>query len=531
MSDEAADLAKALAEPRAHPFDASAAEGVAWVQTHISHVFLTRERVYKLRKPVTPGFLDFGSLAARNADCVREVALNRRLAPDVYLGLAPVEGRGASARVGALREDLVPGCEHVVVMRRLRDGCDALSLLGRGALGPAHLDAVAQRIARFHAEHGLGAPAPFAAAAWQDRIAHPIRENVDLLEDAVHAGLLPASDVEVLRADSEAGLARLAPVFEARRVAGRAVDGHGDLHLQHVWFEGGDADPILIDCLEFSDELRQIDAASEVAFLAMDLRYRGARALAERFVRRWAALRDDYDAYAVLDFFAAYRAAVRAKVASLAAQEEELPARQREAAAESARRHLALARELLAPRSVASLVAVCGTVGTGKSTAAHALAEACGGVVIASDRVRKALAGLPDTARGAALYAPAQIEAVYGALLERAAPVLRSGRVAILDATYARRAERDRARAFASAEGAEAWLLEVDCAPEVARARVAARARRGDDPSDAGPERVDESRRTFEPPEEWPPGRRIRIETDAAGWEEALGGAARRLAS
>ena len=186
-------LVAALAEPVAYPADASARRGVTHVQTHISHVFLTAERVYKLRKAVSPGFLDFATRAARNTDCERELRLNRRLAPDVYLGVAPLEGGAAGYRVGghSATEPRV-AAEHVVVMRRLPAGGDALSLLARGALAPAHVLAAAARIAAFHRAEGLGAPAPWTREAWLARIDRPMRDNlVGLARDAVAAALAP----------------------------------------------------------------------------------------------------------------------------------------------------------------------------------------------------------------------------------------------------------------------------------------------------------------------------------------------------
>src|SRR5262245_47759936 len=155
-------LPDALRRPTAYPHDASAAAGVEWVQTHLSHVFLTRERVYKLRKAVDLGFVCFAERAERNADCLREVALNRRLAPDVYLGVAPIEVSPSGARVGSLGQALSGDGEHCVVMRRLPAGRDALSLLERGCLPVQGLDRAAEAIAAFHARHGLGSPAPFS---------------------------------------------------------------------------------------------------------------------------------------------------------------------------------------------------------------------------------------------------------------------------------------------------------------------------------------------------------------------------------
>jgi aminoglycoside phosphotransferase family enzyme/predicted kinase len=424
--------------------------------------------------------------------------------------------------VGAVADTLQVDAEHVVVMRRLPDACDALSRLERGALAPAHVELVAARISRFHAEHGLGVPAPFAPAPWLARIAAPMRANLSSLAESAAAGVVDAREVERLAAATEAALVRHAPAFEHRRAEGRAVDGHGDLHLQHVWIEEERGAPklSLIDCIEFSDELRQIDAASEVAFLAMDLRYRGAPALAELFLRRYAALRDDFGLYTVVDCFAAYRAAVRAKVAGMAARDGAIENAQRARAGESAARHLALARELLRTSAPGPLVLVCGTVGTGKSTVADRIAALCGGAVISSDRTRKALAGLAPEARGdASLYGDAMTERVYAALRERAAPVSASGRAAILDATFARAAHREAARAFAAKQGARALLVEVACAEAVARERVAQRSQRGIDPSDAGVDLIAPSRARFEPTREWPAAEAIRIDTGREGWD------------
>jgi hypothetical protein len=265
----------------------------------------------------------------------------------------------------------------------------------------------------------------------------------------------------------------------------------------------------------------------------MDLRYRGAPALAEHFLRRYAALRDDFGLYGVVDLFGAYRAAVRAKVAAIAAQDAAIEAAQRERAAQSATRHLALALELLRAPVPGPLVVVCGSVGTGKSSVAERLAEACGGAVISSDRTRKALAGVaPESREGASLgsplYSDAATQRVYAALLERAAPVVASGRVAVLDATFARAEQRNAARSFAASAGARALLVEVHCAEEIARGRVALRAARGEDPSDAGPELVGVSRAAFQPPEEWPSEDRAQIHTDH-DWAESLLAVARLL--
>ena len=483
------------------------AGGIEWIQTHISHVFLTSDRVFKLRKAVQQPFLDFGRRADRNLDCLREVALNRRLAPDVYLGIAPIVVTDGKAHVGPVAETIGrDDLEHVVVMRRLPDRRDALALLEDGRLRAEQLEDVAALLADFHATENLGAPAPFSEQEWFERTAEPTLECVRALRQS---GLVEAERVRLLEIAVQDRLSDLRPEFERRRLAGRAVDAHGDLHLDHVWFETDESPPILIDCIEFNEDLRRIDAASELAFLSMDLRYRGRSDLADDVLSTYATHGDDYGLFGVVDFFAAYRALVRAKVAALAAGQESIEADQRARARRSIDGHLRLAARLLEPAGSAELVVLCGTVGTGKSSVARARARAGQGIQISSDRVRKRLAGLTATTRLDAgpdegIYRPDQTEAVYRALLERAAPVIASGRSAILDASFARRAHRDQAREWAGKRGVACRLIEVRCAEQTAAERLRERELRGRDPSDAGPDFLEISRSRFEPPDEWP---------------------------
>jgi aminoglycoside phosphotransferase family enzyme/predicted kinase len=535
-----AGLVADLGRAAAYPPEARADRELAPVQTHISHVFLTATRVYKLRKAVAFPFLSFATRAERNADCLRELRLNRRLAPDVYLGVAPLLRRDGGFAVGETGEALAPGGaggrapEHCVVMRRLPDGRDAQSLLAAGRLERGMVEAAAERVAHFHEGHRLGRPAPFAPDEWLARCEAPVLENLRLLREDAPGSPLAERAARVETA-ARRWLRERARDFEERRVRGLAVDGHGDLQLQHLWFEGDRREPLIIDCTEFNEDFRRIDAASEVAFLAMDLRYRGSADLAALFLRRYARETDDFHLYAVLDYFVSYRAAVRSKVAELASREPEIDARQREAAAASAERHLRLAEEALAESGPGALVVLCGTVGSGKSTAAELLADATGGAVVSSDRTRKRMAGLAATERVSgereqALYSAEQSERVYAGLLERAEPVVRSGRVAVLDATHASRARRERALAWARERGVAARLVQTTCAREEALARLARRRESGRDPSDAGPELYRASIQGFEPPEEWPAADRTEVDTSAPGWRDALEALARRVA-
>ncbi len=510
-----------LLRPSGFPLDPDAKSGVEHIQTHLSHVLLLASRVYKLRKAVDLGFVCFSTRAQRNADCVNEVRLNRRLAAEVYLGVATVEPSGQGYTVGPLIEDpqeLDAGLEHCVVMQRLEADRDTLSLLEQGVLTKQHLARVARKIARFHA--GL-APITRAGAG---EIAGPSEANLRAIESAGDA-IVAAPTAAALRSATANRLAALAPTFARRLREGRVVEGHGDLHLQHVWFPGDGTtqdDPPIIDCLEFSESLRVTDVAAEVAFLAMDLAYRGRGHLAEGFLCDYVLETDDYDLYSVIDFYIAHRAAVRAKVAALAARDREIDAAQREGAARSAKRHVDFAARALEPRAPGEVLLVGGVIGTGKSTLARALVDLTGAVHVASDRVRKARLGLAPDERleaeaGEGAYAPERRAEVYQEMLERAACVVASGRTVVLDATWSSRTMRERARAFAAARGARCVFIETCCDVDVLRARLALRKARGDDPSDAGPELLDQSVRGFEALDgdaPWPPGARGALQTD-----------------
>ncbi|MBW2269110.1 MAG: AAA family ATPase [Deltaproteobacteria bacterium] len=521
------DSLDSLRSAAAYPGDATAAEGVDWIQTHISHLFLTPARVYKFRKAVDLGFVCFETLAERNADCLREVALNRRLAPDVYLGVAPLIA-GEPPHVGAVAETLAdPGVEHCVVMRRLPTGRDALTLLRGGCFERSHVERFARRLARFHESVGLGVPAPYSPDEWREACTAAFADCLQTLAREVR-GAAQLQVLALLEKRFSTARVALGARFEERRRAGRAVDGHGDLHLEHVWLETGAAEPLIVDCLEFSQGLRRIDAASDVAFAAMDFSYRGRPYLGEHLLRCYARERGDEDLFGVIDFFAGYRAAVRAKVAALAALDPEIEGAQRDAARESATRHLSLAAAFLETPTPRNLVLVGGVVGTGKSTVADALADelegAGGAVVISSDRVRKQVHGASEahSRLDGGRYAPAARTKIYDELLSLASTVLGSGRMAILDATWSRRADRDRARALACEFGVRCVVLETCCEEIATLERLARRAARGESLSDAGPELYASSHARFEPcgPDEAEDWRRVA--TEKATWRQEL---------
>nr|WP_307874893.1 AAA family ATPase [Frankia nepalensis] len=441
------------------------------VETHSATLTFAGDRVYKAKKPLDLGFLDYRTREARLAACEAEVALNRRLAPDVYLGVADL--RDATGQV----------VDHLVVMRRMPPHRRLSTLVRRGQPVTEQLRAIARRLAVFHAACETS-PA-IAAAGGPETLAGLWREGVDGVAP-FRDGLLDGAVVAEIDRLSARYLAGRAPLLAARIQAGRIRDGHGDLLADDIFCL--DDGPRILDCLEFDQRLRVGDVLGDVAFLAMDLERLGAREEAEAFLRWYREFSAETHPQSLEHLYIAYRAFVRAKVSCLRSAQGDGDA------ADLARRLAALTLDHLR-RGRVRLVLVGGLPGTGKSTLASYLAGAQDGwTLLRSDVVRKELAGLPTGAPAppehqvgidAGIYAPAATEAAYAELLRRAGHALAHGDSVLLDASWSTAPARAAAARLATA--AHADLVELRCvtAPEVAAARIARRAAAGTDASDA----------------------------------------------
>lgn len=451
-------------------------------------VFLAGDSAYKIKKPVDLGFLDFTTLEARRADCEAEVLLNRRLAPSVYLGVVPVVRWDSGLRVSGGGEAV----EYAVRMERLPEEATLRALVERGALDRATVELVARRIAAFHDAAETGPE----IARWGGFpvVAGNARENFEQTERFRGATVSPAVWGR-LRSLTEQELAARRALIEERAGGGRVRDGHGDLHLAHVYRFPERAPPddlVVVDCLEFSERFRCSDTVADAAFLAMDLEFSGRRDLAGAFADAYFEAAGDPTGRELLAFYEAYRAVVRAKVESLEADEEEIPEAQRRDARERARAHFLLALRLLAPPAERpALVLTTGLPGTGKSCLARSLEERAGFVRIASDAVRKELAGLEPNAPAPAqvdggLYTPEWTERTYAACLERAGALLFEGRRVVVDAGFREEARRRQVLDAARRWGVQAVVLVCEAPREEVRRRLEARAADpGADPSDA----------------------------------------------
>jgi hypothetical protein len=440
----------------------------AIAETHISVLISVGDRVYKLKKPVSLEFLDFSERILRERACHREVELNRRLAPDVYLGVADVVGPDGQA------------CDHLVVMRRMPAGRRLAALVRAGGSLERPLNEIARRLAVFHA----------AASTSDDIAAAGRRGAVQAIWEASFRQLAAFTGsvldpercrrVEHLVRRYLAGRERL---FGHRIAAGAVRDGHGDLQAEDIFCL--DDGPRILDCIEFDDRLRHGDVVADVAFLAMDLERLGAVQAADEFLARYREYAGETYPQSLAHHYVASRAHVRCKVACFRHdQGDEDSAAAARSLLELALRHLEAAR--------VRLVLVGGLPGTGKSTVAAGLADATGWSVLRSDEIRKDVFGIGHTtaavaAPGEGLYRKDLTEATYTAMLDRARTALELGETVVLDASWAAERHRRTARELADATGSD--LVELRCvAPtEMAERRISHRLAAGVDPSDATP--------------------------------------------
>lgn len=485
-ADQHAAIAQWLSTPAAYPHRPASVERI---ETHISCVYLAGELVYKLKKPVRFDFLDFCTLAAREQACRDEVRLNRRLAPNVYRGVVPVtrqqDGTFALAGDGEV-------VDWLVEMRRL-PGEKMLDTLHRdGRLRSEQIDALSDVLANFYAGQ---TPCAISPEQYRTLFLTHVRDNRQALAKATHR--LPTEVVQKVQG-FQLQLLQLQPqLFDERVRAGRIIDGHGDLRPEHICF----TDPIAIfDCIEFSDEFRRIDVADELAFFVEECDYLGATWVETQFLQRYAEQNQDCIPPILFDFYKAYRASVRAKVALL--RGEQHPEASSEDAAEALTR-LRWAERYVEPHLRPLAVAIGGLSGTGKSTLAAAVAEALGACLLRSDVIREDLFGAqPDTWQpGEGIYRPEQRQQVYQEMFRRAAELHQQQVAVVMDATFSSAGNVREAMAVAEHPHAIALCVECQCRPEVARQRIEERLQQGTDASAARPELHEQQQRQWQP---WP---------------------------
>ncbi|HEU5301643.1 MAG TPA: AAA family ATPase [Acidimicrobiia bacterium] len=455
-------------------------------ETHSAWVILLGDRAYKIKKPIALDFLDFSTREAREAIAHREVELNRRLAPDVYLGVADIVGPDGEV------------CDHMVVMRRMPDDRRLATLVGAGALLDDELRDIARVVAAFH-ERAERSP-EIAEAGRPDALREKVETDLAQMHDFAPAVLDPhvLDEVANLVGRYLRGRTRL---LETRVATGMVRDGHGDLLAADIFcLPDG---PRILDCIEFDDRIRHGDVLADLAFLMMDLERLDAPALATALLGWYREFTAETHPETLAHYYMACRALVRSKVACIRSAQGD------DASRSEATQLLGLARTHLR-RAQVRIVLVGGAPGTGKSTLAAGIAETARWTVLRSDEVRKDLVGIGHTTGagadiGTGIYDAATTDATYRELLARARVAAELGESTILDASWSSSAHRTAAARLAQETSSD--LVELCCtAPaDVADARIRARVEE-EDASDATPTVAAAIRTTFD---DWPSARVI----------------------
>ncbi|UCC73464.1 MAG: AAA family ATPase [Gemmatimonadota bacterium] len=473
-----------------HPVD-----GVLHQQTHISHLFFAGDYVYKVKKPVDMGFLDFSTLEKRRAAAMAEIELNRRISPDVYLDLAAVhrdEGGQLSFGAPALVEEIA------VVMKRLPDEQRLSSLIQAGRVRPGTMRDLGRLVADFHARAETSPE--ISTFGSLDVVRHNWDENFEQTESFI-GRTLTYRTWESCKTEIERFMRVYADLFEERIAGGWIRDCHGDLQTDDIFIDPESGTAHVLDCIEFNERFRYSDTIADIAFLSMDLRYRGRDDLAAAFLDAYYDSSSDQRIPSLLRFYESYRAYVRGKVRSFVVAQDGPSVEEKAAATDEARRFFerSLAEALrLRPR----LVLVVGLMGSGKTRQSEELSQRSGARVLHSDVMRKQLAGIePDEERkvpfGTGIYSQEWTDRTYRALVFEAKRELARGNSVILDASWSK--VRHRAQAREAAVDREALFAIVECtAPDnVLRARLSKPTRQV---TDGRIELLDDQRAAFEAP-------------------------------
>jgi len=469
------------------------------VQTHISWVFIAPPFVFKVKKPVNLGFLDFSTLEKRRYFCEREVELNRRLAPEVYLGVVRIY-KTASGFSFEGEGEIV---EHSVKMRELPQGGFLSELLAKGLVGEPEIDRVVLRLHRFYQSETptreieqWGTP---------EKLKISTDENFAQVEPFIGKTISAVAFKAIQHFTNQFYVANEKLFFE-RTQQHRILDCHGDLHLDHIHLSPEAT--TIFDCIEFNDRFRFIDIANDLAFLAMDFDFERRRDLGNLLLRNAARDFGDSGMLKIANFYKCYRAFVRGKVGSIQASEPETvrPEEHRKQAV----RYFRLALQYAVAGSESLVLVVMGRVGTGKTTIAKQLATELDWPIFSSDEIRKTLASVPLTERTPSelrdkLYSEQMTMKTYKKLVENGLAALATHSGVILDATFSSRANRDLLREQCTKASVRLQVMELHVDLEEIKNRLRARDNHSSETSDARLEDLERLNAAYAPPSELAP--------------------------
>jgi uncharacterized protein len=480
------------------------------IQTHISWVFIASPFVFKVKKPVNLGFLDFSTLEKRHYFCRREIELNRRLAPEIYLDAVSVYETDSGFSFKP------PGkiVEYAVKMKELPHGCFLNELVEKHRVGEKEIDRVIFTLHRFYQ-----AETPTTEIEqWGtlEKLKISTDENFTQVEPFIGKTISPAA-FDANRHYTNQFYKLNENLFHERIQQHRILDCHGDLRLDHVHLTLQAT--TIFDCIEFNDRFRFIDIANDLAFLAMDFDFKDRSDLGNLFLRNAARELGDAGMLKVANFYKCYRAFVRGKVASIQVTEKETTNSGEHE--KQAVRYFRLALGYAIAGAEPLIVVVMGRVGTGKSTIAKRLASELDWPVFSSDETRKTLAGVPLTQRTpselrANIYSARMTQETYRELLKDGlAAIGCCNRGVILDATFSTRALRKFLRDECKKANVPIQFIELEVDPNEVKNRLELRDEKTAEMSDARLEDFEKLNAVYQPPSELAPDL-IRVSTNAS---------------
>ncbi|MEA3419032.1 MAG: AAA family ATPase [Campylobacterota bacterium] len=459
------------------------------IETHISTIILSGNLVYKLKKPVDFGFLDYSTLEKRHKYALEEVRINQGFAPKLYLGVVSITGSIEDPRIDGEGRVL----DYAVKMRRFdqRDQLD--NIVEQNGLEIKSMDKIAELVAHYHkaavpvdAESDYGEP---------QRVLFPMQENFDLLQSITAKQALDTK-LAAVKAWTYGQFDRLKPLLQRRKSEGLVRECHGDMHLHNMALHEGE--PILFDAIEFNNYLNHIDVISDLSFLLMDLEYRGLIRHSRRLLNHYLELTGDYEGVGLLNFYKTYRAMVRAKVAALRiAQMTESD--ECSVVMDEVTGYIDQALSYI-EKTDPFLAITHGFSGSGKSTCALMMVEQYGALRIRSDMERMRMfekSGTDGLKEG--IYTLEATKATYIRLAEITRMIIQSGIPVVLDATFLKQWQRRLFWELTIEDDTPFFILDLQCDTEILRYRIKKRSSEGIDISEADLDVLEMQIRSAEP--------------------------------
>ena len=490
MSSQIRFLIDALSDPSVYP---QPVDKIHVIQTHISVIFIAGDFVYKIKKPLNLGFLDYTTLEKRRFFCQQEVTLNSRFSQGIYLGVVDICVQNSRINLAG-QGDII---EVAVLMKKIPEDRVLKTLLLRDEIEDSHILDLARRLEHFHSNAPQGKHISLFGAP--EVIHQNLTENFEQVRNYV--GLCIEQDVlDGISSRSFEFLGKYLPDFRGRVEKGFIRDLHGDLHTEHIVFL---EEVMLVDCIEFNDRFRYSDIVSDLAFLLMDLDYLGFPGLSDKLHLHYSRDCDQDFVAGLYGFYKSYRAFVRGKVNSFALGEAEIPEDMKTAAMKSSRDYFKLSAWYLNIRKNPLLIVMCGLMGAGKSFIAKKLAGRTGATLIRSDVARKQILGLQVSDRrqedyDQGIYSPNVTQDTYSYMFEQASGILGQGASVIIDASFASRDYREMARKTADLNHARFALIYVTAPDNVIRDRLTLRELDPNEPSDGRWELFHEQKSHFQ---------------------------------